>query len=638
MTSQPEKMEFQAEARQLLDLMIHSLYQHKEIFLRELISNASDALDKIHFQSLTDPQLLAGDDRLHIRIDADPEERTLAVSDNGIGMDREELIANIGTIARSGTREFLTALRKSGEKSAAPPELIGQFGVGFYSCFMVADEVVLETRRAGQAQGLRWRSRGDGGYTIEECDREARGTTVTLRLKDRGPVDEEFADYSAEWQIRAVVKRYSDFVSYPIEMEVEREEGEGDAKKRVRRVETLNSLKPLWSRSPAEVSDEEHADFYRHLTHDWEKPAARIHLKAEGTLEYVALLYVPAHRPLALFDPHEAKSKIALYVKRVFIMGDCEEVLPPWLRFMRGLVDSSDLPLNISRETLQHNRQMAPIRKHLVSRTLETFKKMLEDEREKFQGIWRDFGALLKEGIYYEGEEDKFKVAEIALFQSTRGPGLVSLDEYIEQMPAKQKEIYFLAGPDRQTIEASPHLEAFRKKGFEVLLLTDPVDEFAMQRLTEFDGKPIRSIERGEVEVEDVEEKEARAQKEKELKPLLEAVKAALGERVGEVRFSNRLTDSAAVLVSGEHDLTPHMKRMLKGALQEVPDQARILELNPGHPLVAKLDLMRARPQESRFADFCEILYCQALLAEGTPLPDAARFNKLLSELLVAAG
>ena len=634
MTAPAETLEFQAETRQLLDLMIHSLYQHKEIFLRELISNASDALDKVRFESLTNSSLLEGEEKLSIRIDVDPDKKLLFVSDSGIGMNRDELVANLGTIARSGTQEFLRALEKAKGETGDLPEMIGQFGVGFYSSFMVADEVVVETRKAGESQGYRWSSRADGSYTIEEMDREQRGTTIKLQLKPKGLDEQEFTDYSSEWAVRDVVKKYSNFVTYPIEMEVEREEGEGDDKKKVTKVDVLNSMKPLWTRSPSEVTDDEHSEFYRHLTHDWEAPATRVHFRAEGTLEYDALMYVPAHPPLSLLEPQQHKSRIALYVKRVFIMADCEELLPPWLRFTRGLVDSSDMPLNVSRETLQHARQMVPIRKKLTSRILETFKKMMEDEREAYEAIWKNFGSILKEGIYFEGEEDKFRVAEVALFHSTRGDDLISLDEYIEKMPFKQKEIYFIAGQERKSLEASPHLEAFRKNGFEVLLLTDPVDEFAMSRLTEFDSHKIKSVERGQIDLEDDEQKEQRESQEKEQKPLLEAVKKSLGDRVSEVRFSNRLTESAAVLVSGEQDLTPHMKRVLREARQEVPDSVRTLELNPGHALTQKLS--KLQEVGSRFDDYCQLLYCQALLAEGSPIEDPARFNRLISELMVS--
>ena len=630
MAAQPaETMEFQAETRQLLDLMIHSLYKHKEIFLRELISNASDALDKMRFLAASNAKALDGDEHLHIRVEGDAEDRTLLIADNGVGMSRDDLVENLGTIARSGTREFLSQLKDADGSDL--PELIGQFGVGFYSAFMVADEVTVDTRRHDEEQGHRWRSKGDGSYSIEPIDKPDRGTTIVLHLKERAETDDAFQDFTQEWTIRETVKRYSDFVAYPIEMEVEREEGEGDDKKTVTRVETLNSMKPLWTRPAAEVTDEEHADFYKHVTKDWEAPRRTIHFKAEGTLEYHALLYLPSHKPLMTHDHHQPKSRLSLYVKRVFIMDDCEELLPPWLRFVRGLVDSGDMPLNVSRETLQHNRQMTPIRKRLTSKVLDTLSTMLDDEREEYDQFWDDFGAVLKEGIYYD-DEHKDKVAAISLFQSSKEDGRTTLKAYVERMPDDQKEIYYLAGTDKKSLLASPHLEAFARKGFEVLFLTDPVDEFALQRLTEFDGKALKSIERGQVELEDDDEKEAREEKEKELKPLLERVQTSLDDHVSEVRFSNRLTDSAAVLVTGEHDLTPQMERILRDARQEVPESKRILELNPDHPLVAA---MNEQQDDGPFGDYCKLLYGQALLAEGSTLPDPASFNKLLVDLMV---
>jgi len=635
-----QTMEFQAETTQLLDLMIHSLYKQKEIFLRELISNASDALDKVRFEALTDTDLLKDDDDLSIRIEADGEERTLTIVDNGIGMSRDEVVENLGTIARSGTREFLAAMAASNEsaKGGAAPELIGQFGVGFYSAFMVADRVTVETRRAGQPEdtGVRWSSTGDGKYDIETIERGARGTTITLHLKEKGEEAEEIPDFTAEWMLRGTVKKYSDFVQWPIRMDVEREEGEGNDKKTVVTNETLNSMKPLWTRSPSEVTDEEHAEFYKQLSHDWEAPGKTVHFKAEGTLEYAALLYIPSHKPMAMFEGEHAQSKLSLYVKRVLIMDDCEELLPPWLRFVRGLVDSSDLPLNVSRETLQHTRQMTPIKKRLVTKVVETFKTWLDDDREGYEKVWGEFGAMIKEGMYGEDDDTKFKIAESCLFRSTRGDGLVSLDEVIEAMPEDQKAIYWLAGSELDTLRRSPHLETFTDRGYEVLLLTDPVDEFAMQRLTEFDSRPLVAIDKGELELDeaDGDDKKAREEKEGALKPLLEAVKESLGDQVGEVRLSNRLKDSPAVLVTGQDDMSPHMRRMMERMDQATPPSTRILELNAEHPLVARLDSMREADGD-RFGEYCELIHGQAQLAEGTPPKDPQRFNRLLVELMV---
>lgn len=635
MTTQTEKMEFQAETQKLLDLMIHSLYRQKEIFLRELISNASDALDKVRFQAITDSSILEDDDRLHIRIEPDSEDGTLLIADNGIGMSREDVIQNLGTIARSGTQAFMKEMKAAMEKGAEAPELIGQFGVGFYSAFMVADEVQVDTRRYDEKTGIRWTSTGDGTFTVTEVDKPDRGTTILLRLKKKSPEDESFQDFGTEWLVRETVKRYSDFVAYPIEMEVEREEEHDGKKEKIRRIDTLNSMKPLWTKSPADVTEEEHADFYRHLTHDWEKPRKSIHFRAEGTLEYTALLYLPSHKPFMMAEGREPKSQVSLYVKRVFIMDDCDELLPPWLRFIRGLVDSNDLPLNVSRETLQHARQMTPIRKRLTGKALETLKAMLKDEREEYEALFNDFGSILKEGIYYDPEQ-KTAVAEITLFSSTAGDARCTLGEYVARMPESQKEIYFLAGTDKAAMLRSPHLEAFKKKGFEVLLLTDPVDEFAMQRLETFEDKPIKSIERGEVDLEEAEEKKAREEKEADLKPLIERVKEALKDDVGDVRFSNRLTDSAAVLVTGEDDLTPQMKRVLREARQEVPESKRILELNREHALVTRLDAIK--DDESTLADYCQLLFGQALLAEGSPLKDPVRFNQIVAGLMVRGG
>jgi molecular chaperone HtpG len=640
MTETLERHEFQAETRRLLDLMIHSLYRNREIFLRELISNASDALDKLRFEALTRPELLEGDERLRIRIERDAEDRQLVIADNGIGMTRDDVIANLGTIARSGTREFaerLSAVEREGGEADAP-ELIGQFGVGFYSAFMVAKEVVVDTRRAGDDEGVRWRSKGDGSYTIEPIAKKDRGTTITLHLEPP-PIagDEEAVDYTSEWVIRDVVRRYSDFVAYPIEMEVEREEDDGEGKKKtVRVVETLNSMRPLWTRPPAELKPEEHAEFYKHLTHDWEAPRETIHFRAEGALEYVALLYVPSHRPIDFLEAGERPaSRLSLYVKRVFIMSDCEELLPPWLRFVRGLVDSSDLPLNVSRETLQHTRQMAPIRKRLTSKVIEALRSRLESDREAYVSFWKDFGPLVKEGVYGD-EEFRKDAAALALFRSTAGETYTTLSEYIARMPVSQKAIWYLAGDDVATLERSPHLEVFKKRGFEVLLLTDAVDEFAMARLHEFDGRPLKSAERGDLDFETADEGDARKKAKEERKEVLETVKAALGDKVADVRFGDRLTDSVAVLVTGEHGMTPQMLRVLRDARQAVPEDRRVLELNPTHPLVARLAAFPGDSPEAK--DYAALVLGQAQLGEGKAPDDPVAFNQLVTRLMLGGG
>jgi molecular chaperone HtpG len=527
------------------------------------------------------------------------------------------------------------------------PELIGQFGVGFYSAFMVAKEVEVETRRAGEEKGTRWTSSGQGEFTVEEIERAEHGTTVVLHLNDLDPEAEGEQDYIADYVLRQVVKKYSDFIEYPIELEV----GEGDDAK----LETLNSQKPLWTRPKSEIEDDEYLEFYKHLTHDWHEPLDTIHFRVEGTAEYSALLYLPKERPLGLFDPQQQKSRVNLYVKRVFIMEDCEELMPVWLRFVRGVVDSADLPLNVSRETLQHNRQMGQIRKRLTRKVLDTLATLAKDRRDEYVGFWQAFGPVLKEGMYYD-DDHRQDVAKIALYPSTHvpepdadaeadtesaadaTPALTTLTEYVERMPVKQKEIYVLLAPDLDTARRSPHLEVLRSKGYEVLFLTDPVDEFVLQRLTEFDEKKICRIDRGEMDLEDEGEKSEREAKEKELEPVLEAVRKELSERLADVRFSNRLTDSPSCLVSGEDDLTPQMRRMLAETGQAAPDPKRVLELNASHPVVEHLKSLQGDDSEyARFADACELLLGSAYVSEGGAPPDPERYTKLVTEMMLKA-
>ena len=630
--SSPETIAFQAETKKLLDLVIHSLYTHKEIFLRELVSNASDALDKLRYEALTDESLDADPDALRIRLEVDPEKRTLEIVDNGIGMTREEVIENVGTIARSGTKGFLEALEgaapKGGEAGAPDMrEMIGQFGVGFYSAFMVADEVELETRRAGQEGATRWRSRGAGDYTLEEIEREACGTSVRLHLKPIDTDDEEARDFTSEAVLRGVIKRYSDFIEYPIEMEV----GEGDE----REVKVLNSRKPLWTRPKGEVEEAEYTEFYRHLTHDWHEPLETIHFRAEGTTEYTALLYVPKERPVDLFDPNQQKSRVQLYVKRVFITAECEELLPVWLRFVSGVVDSADLPLNVSRETLQHNRQMGQIKKRLTRKTLDALGDLLKNRREDYGGFWEAFGPVLKEGIYYD-DEFRQELAGLVLARSTNGDETCTLAEYVERMPVKQEDIYVLVAPDLESARRSPHLEALRAKGYEVLFLTDPVDDFVLERLSEFQDHKLRRIDRGDLDLDEEGEKEEREAREKELEPVLEALRKELSENVSDVRFSHRLTDSPACLVAGEFDPSPELRRMMRASGQDVPDPKRVLELNPNHPLVAKLDTLRAdEDQFGRFGSFAELLFELARVAEGNAPSDPEKFGQAVSELML---
>jgi len=636
---------FETEVQQLLDLVIHSLYSNRDIFLRELISNASDAIDKVRFESNTSEALLEGNTDWRIKIIPDKGAGTLTLRDNGIGMSIQEVEENIGTIARSGTRSFMESLK---EKSLQDnPEMIGQFGVGFYSSFMVADRVTIITRKGGQnkADGCLWESTGDGTYTIEECEKEGRGTDVILHLK------EDMKEYLDEWRIRTIVKKYSDYVQYPIVMDVTREEtakgvdgkeieGGGTIEKTTE--ETLNSMKAIWTRPKSEVTDEEYEEFYKHISHDYEKPLKTIHYSAEGVSEFKALLYIPAHKPYDLFM-REHKRGVHLYVKRVFITDNCEAVLPDYLRFMKGVVDSSDLPLNVSREILQEDVQIKRIQKNLVSKVLSTLAEMKEKSAEDYLKFYREFGPVLKEGIHFD-HASKEKLQELVLFESSKTePGAyVSLKEYTERMPEGQKEIYFITGTSRKALEGSPHLEIFRSKGYEVLFMLDPVDEWVAQSLTEYDGKKLKAVDRGDLDLGTEEEKkEQEAKKEeqvKQYKDLLEFIKETLKDRVKEVRLSNRLTDSACCLVADEYGMNANMERIMKAMNQEVPESKRVLELNPGHPIMQVLSKQFEQDKgDKKLLDYCELLFDQALLTEGSPISDPLRFTRLVSELMVKA-
>jgi len=647
MSKKAETFEFQTEARQLLDLMIHSVYSNKDIFLRELISNSSDALDKRRFEAVQHPEILPADTELQIVIDADKKKRTLSVSDNGVGMSRSEVQELIGTIAKSGTQEFLARLQENKEKDLSP-ELIGQFGVGFYSTFMVAERVTLVTRRAGEETATRWKSSGDGTYTLEEAKRKEAGTTVTLHLKEADSED-GLHDYTEEWRIREIVKQYSDFVAYPIRMDIERteverdEEGkpvEGAEEKTVVTTETLNSMKAIWLREKNEVTDEEYNEFYKHISHDWSEPLERIQAKIEGTLEYRLLLYIPAKAPFDLFHHGTARHGVHLYIKRIYIMDDCTELLPDYLRFLRGVVDSEDLSLNISREMLQQNRQIQRMSKGIVSKVLGSLKAMQEKETEKYETFWGEFGRVLKEGLFQDRENQE-PLLELMRFVSTNeADTLTTLQGYVDRMKPDQEAIYYMTGESRPKIEASPHLEAFREKGYEVLLLADPVDEIWTQSVSEFQGKSLQSVGKGAVELGSEEEKKQaeseRKEKEKTYGSLLECLKAKLDEHVKEVRLSSRLTESAACLVSDTHDMTPQMEQMMKALGQEMPAVKRILELNPRHPVLEKLHgIFEANQDAPELADYAELLYGQAQLAEGGHLPNPGRFSKLVAELMV---
>lgn len=644
------RFEFKAEAKQILDLMIHSVYSHREIFLRELISNASDALDKLRFEALTNDALRPLTEDLHIRIAADPKERTLSVSDNGIGMNRDEILQYIGTIAKSGTRDFAKALKEAKDKTSAP-EFIGQFGVGFYSSFMVADKVTLVSRRAGDTKAWKWESDGTGTFTLEEATRDSQGTTVTLHLKPIDKDDDDADDYTQEYVIRDIVRKYSDFVAYPIRMKVERQKWPKDADGKtppdakpetVVEDETLNSMKAIWMRPEKEVTEEEYKEFYKHISHDWNEPLRRIVFRLEGTTsEFRALLFLPSKPTPEMFLLPKERG-IHLYIRRVFIMNDCKELIPEYLRFVRGVVDSEDLSLNISREILQHNKQIQIIKKSVTRKVLDTFKAMRNEDRKKFLEFWKDFGATIKEGLF-KAEEDRDKLFEVCLFPSTAsGDDLCTLEEYVERMKPGQDAIYYVTGETRTTMENSPLLEAFREKGYEVLLLSDPVDEVWVQFVREYKGKKLVSAAKGDVKLGTEEEKkkaeEAVKQKSETYKDLLEFLKTKLSDHLKDVRLSSRLTTSPACLVGDLGDMSPHMETLLKASGKELPKVKRILELNPDHPLVEKMQALFAKNKEDPvLLDTAEILYNQALIAEGGKPENPAAFSKKVADLLLKA-
>ncbi|MGX7730708.1 molecular chaperone HtpG [Rhodococcus sp. 2H158] len=639
MTTGIEQLEFQAETRQLLDLLIHSVYSNKDTFLRELVSNSSDALDKLKLEAFRNKDLQVDTSDLHIEIEVDKEHRTLTVRDNGIGMSRDEVVDLIGTLAKSGTAELRRKLREA-QESAAPEELIGQFGVGFYSTFMVADKVSLLTRRAGEHDGTRWESSGESTYTIETVEGAPQGTSVTLHLKPEDTEDHLF-DYTAEWKIKEIVKRYSDFIAWPIRMQVERTkpaEGEGSVAEVIRETETLNSMKALWARSKDDVSAEEYSEFYKHVSHAWDEPLEIVPMKAEGTFEYQALLFIPSQAPFDLFM-RERKTGIHLYVKRVFIMDDCEELIPEYLRFVKGVVDAQDLSLNVSREILQQDRQIRAIRRRLTKKVLSTIQDMATTEKEKYRTFWSQFGRVLKEGLLSDFDNRDTLLA-VSSFESTHSEdSTTTLAEYVSRMKEGQDEIFYMTGESRQQIESSPHMEAFRAKGFEVLLLTDPVDEMWVGSVPEFEGKPFQSIAKGEVDLGTEDEKKAaeaeREEREKEYADLLSWLGETLDEHVKQVRLSSRLTTSPACLVGDTFAMSPALERMYRASGQPVPHTKRILELNPDHPLVTALrDAHAQRADDPTLGETAELLYGTALLAEGGELDDPAAFARLLADRL----
>ncbi len=631
-----EKREFQAEVKQLMQLMIHSLYSNKEIVLRELISNASDAADKLRFEALANSALYENDSELKITVGFDKAARTVTISDNGIGMSRDEVIANIGTIAKSGTKEFFQSLSGDEAKDA---NLIGQFGVGFYSSFIIADKVTLTTRRAGSTDAVKWQSAGEGDYTLEAAEKASRGTEITLHLRK----DED--EFLNDWQLKSIIRKYSDHITLPIVMQKsewkEGEQGSDGIQKPGEMVatdefEAVNKASALWARAKNDITTEEYNEFYKHVSHDFQAPLAYSHSRVEGKQEYISLLYIPSKAPFDLYD-RERRHGIKLYVKRVFIMEDADKLMPQYLRFVRGVIDSADLPLNVSREILQDSRDVDAIKNVSVKKVLGLLEDMATDKPDDYAIFWSEFGRVLKEG---PGEDfaNKDKIASLLRFASTRMDASVqsiSLNDYIAKMQPEQTAIYYITADSFAAAQHSPHLEIFRKKNIEVLLLSDKVDEWLLGSLTEFEGKKLQSIAKGDLDLGALEsdtEKEIQKKIEEEAKSLIERVKSTLGDAVKEVRVTHRLTDSPACLVAGEHDLSGNMARILKAAGQNAPESKPILELNPAHKLVQRLE---NETEEAKFADLAHLVFDQALLAEGGTLNDPASFVKRMNSLLV---
>ncbi|CAM5780792.1 molecular chaperone HtpG [Castellaniella caeni] len=628
-TQAAETLGFQAEVKQLLQLMIHSLYSNKEIFLRELVSNASDACDKLRFEAIDHPELLEGDGDMRIRVEFDKAARTITISDNGVGLSRDEAVANLGTIARSGTREFFSQLTGDKQKDA---QLIGQFGVGFYSSFIVAEKVSVQSRRAGLPanEGVLWESDGQGEFSVAAIERAERGTSVTLTLR----ADED--EFLSGWKLREVLRRYSDHISLPIQMKKEEWDAEKSEQVTKDEWETVNQANALWARSKADITDEQYTEFYKHIAHDFEDPLAWTHNRVEGRSEYTQLLYVPKRAPFDLWD-RDARRGVKLYVKRVFIMDDAEQLLPSYLRFVRGVVDSADLPLNVSREILQESRDVRAIREGCAKRILGLLDELASDKPDEYKEFWTQFGQVLKEGVG-EDPANKDRIAALMRFATTQSDSpaqTVSFADYVGRMKEGQDKIYYLSADSYPAAAHSPHLEVFRRKGLEVLLLSDRVDEWMLSHLREFDGKSLVSVAKGGLDLDalaDETEKKQQAEAAEAFKPTIERLKTALGERVKDVRVTARLVDSPACVVVDENELSPHLLRMLKAAGQEAPDVKPILEVNPQHALVKRLE---AQP-DAAFGDWAELLLDQAMLAEGAALKDPAAFVKRMNALLLA--
>lgn len=632
-TAQAETHGFQAEVKQLLQLMIHSMYSNKEVFLRELVSNASDALDTLRFEGVKNDALFEDSPELKIWVDFDKDARTVTISDNGIGMTRDQVIERIGTIAKSGTKSFLESLSGDEKKDA---KLIGQFGVGFYSSFIVADKVVLTTRRGGEQDGVRWESDGAGEYTLEVASKPERGTQVVLHLRED---EDEFLD---DWRLRSLVRTYSDHVAFPIMMQassINDEEGEEDEKEnKAPEWEQVNRGAPLWTQAKSEISDEDYKEFYKHSSHDFEDPLTWTHNKVEGSQEYTSLLYVPARAPFDMWDPQKASHGVKLYVQRVFIMDDAEKLMPRYLRFVRGVIDSNDLPLNVSREILQSNQALDKIRAGSVKKLLSLLQDMAEKKPEDYKKFWGEFGAVLKEGTV-EDAANRETIAKLLRLASTHDDSKdhnVSLADYLARMQPGQEKIYYITADSTAAAKNSPHLEVFKKKNIEVLLLTDRVDEWVMAHMHEFEGKSFQSVAKGALDLGDAESEEEKAEQKKledESKDLLERIKKSLDDKVGEVRVTHRLTDSPACIIADESGMTAHLERMLKEAGQDIPNTKPHLEINPSHPLVKRLD---GEKEDERFTDWAYLLFEQAVLAEGGELDDPATFVRRMNQMLLA--
>ncbi|MEA1968251.1 MAG: molecular chaperone HtpG [Thermodesulfobacteriota bacterium] len=636
----PEKQtcEFKTEVQQLMHLIINSLYSNREIFVRELISNASDAIDKARFKEQTEPELFKDDSDFKIRLTTDPEKKIFEISDNGIGMTFDEVSENIGTIAKSGTAAFLEVLEKSNNENVLSPELIGQFGVGFYSAFIAADKITLVTKAAGEEKGVKWESDGKGSYTIEECEKEGRGTTITLDLKD---VEEGEQDFTEEYTLRHIIKKHSDFVTYPVIMNVEKSEpipeneqlkdkdGKpvGETFKKVKKDETLNSMKAIWSKSKDDVTEEEYEEFYKHISHNWDKPMERLHKKFEGVTEYDALLFVPSKAPFDMFRP-ERKHGMQLYCKRIFIMDDCKELLPEYLGFIQGVVDAPDLNLNVSREILQEDRLVRNIKKNLVKKVFALLEGM---DKEKYEEFYNEFGQALKAGLPTDFE-NKDRIASLLRFKTTKSDGkYISLDEYIENMGDDQKEIYYITGENFNALMNSPLLEALKAKDYEVLVMTDPVDEWVTQSLPEYKEKKLKSAEKGDLELDKVDDK-----KKDEYTALFDFIKEKLDGKVKDVQISNRLKDSVACLSGDDFGMSAYMEKILKASGQEAPEQKRSLELNINHPVTDKIKtLFETDTTNPLLKDYSELLFDIAVISEGGKIDNPSRFSKLLGDMMV---